>query len=211
MTVPSRHEPGGARVVPQPHGLPVRRRTCHTPPRADVVVVSALQLPAPDFESLYRQLHPPLLRYLVRLTGEPDAAEDVAQEAFLRLHARPELRGEDARLWLYTVATNLVRDRGRTQTRRRRLLEVTPVAPSGRPLPDEELERAEAVERVRGALDQLAERDRQILLMRQEGFRYEEIARAVAVAPGSVGTLIARALKRFAALYRGDEEDRDAR
>jgi RNA polymerase sigma-70 factor (ECF subfamily) len=37
--------------------------------------------------------------------------------------------------------------------------------------------------------------------MREEGFRYAEIAEVVGVAPGSVGTLLARALRRFAAVY----------
>jgi DNA-directed RNA polymerase specialized sigma24 family protein len=47
--------------------------------------------------------------------------------------------------------------------------------------------------------------------MREEGFSYAEIARAVEVAPGSVGTLIARALKRFGSVYRVDREVPDAR
>jgi RNA polymerase sigma-70 factor (ECF subfamily) len=50
-------------------------------------------------------------------------------------------------------------------------------------------------------LDRLPERDRQLLLMREEGFKYEEIAQVVGVAPASVGTLIARALKRFVEAY----------
>jgi RNA polymerase sigma-70 factor, ECF subfamily len=164
---------------------------------------------ATDFDALYAEIHPPLLRYLDRLLGDRDAAEDVAQEAFVRLLRRPELRGDDARLWLFTVATNLVRDRGRTATRRQRLLAAWPLRPSTGPLPDEELERREAVETVRAALGRVPERDRQLLLMREEGFRYEEIARAVGVAPGSVGTLIARALKRFAEVYGPDEGDDD--
>jgi RNA polymerase sigma-70 factor (ECF subfamily) len=44
-----------------------------------------------------------------------------------------------------------------------------------------------------------------ILLMREEGFRYEEIARAVGVAPGSVGTLLARATRRFVQVYSGEK------
>jgi DNA-directed RNA polymerase specialized sigma24 family protein len=40
-----------------------------------------------------------------------------------------------------------------------------------------------------------------LLLMREEGFKYEEIAGVIGVAPASVGTLIARALRRFAELY----------
>ena len=159
-----------------------------------------------SFSSIYRTLHPSLLRYLERLTGEKDAAEDVAQEAFMRLLQRPELTDEAARLWLFTVATNLVRDRGRASTRQSRLLKTSPVPiPTSEPLPDEVTERADEVARVRRALALLSERDRQILLMRQEGFRYEEIAKSVDVAASSVGTLIARALKRFASAYRTGE------
>ena len=165
-----------------------------------------------SFDAIYRAHYPSLLRYVDRLTGDRDAAEDVAQEAFVRLLRHPELTGEAARLWIFTVATNLVRDRGRMASRRRRLAESGPVpVPAPTPRADEELERAEQVERVRAALALLAPRDQQILLMREEGFRYEEIARAVEVAPGSVGTLIARALKRFASAYRTDEVNDDAR
>jgi RNA polymerase sigma-70 factor (ECF subfamily) len=159
-----------------------------------------------SFSTIYRALHPMLLRYLERLTGDKDAAEDVAQEAFMRLLHRPELTDEAARLWLFTVATNLVRDRARAVTRQSRLLMASPVPiPTSEPLPDEVTERADEVARVRRALDLLSDRDRQILLMRQEGFRYEEIAQSVGVAANSVGTLIARALKRFASAYRTGE------
>lgn len=171
---------------------------------------SSVSGPEPDtasFGALYRKLQPPLHRYLLRLTGDVDAADDVCQEAFLRLLRRAELRGDDARLWIFTVATNLVRDRGRSSTRRQRLLLASPVSPASSPLPDQELERAERIERVRAALDQLPDRDRQMLMMREEGFKYDEIAQAVGVAPGSVGTLIARALKRFASVYRKDGEE----
>ena len=161
---------------------------------------------AGSFSTLYRTLQPPLVRYLGRLTGDGDVAEDVAQEAFMRLLQRPELSDEAARLWLFTVATNLVRDRGRAASRHSRLLAGSAVpVPTSAPLPDELTERAEDVSRVRRALEQLSERDRQILLMREEGFRYEEIAASIEVAASSVGTLIARALKRFAGAYRTGE------
>lgn len=158
-----------------------------------------------DFDALYERLYPQLYGYVERLVGDGDAAEDVAQEAFVRLLARPELTGDDARLWIFTVATNLVRDRGRSTARRRQLLSAKPVdQPAAEPA-DAGLERGEAVERVRSALDRLPERDRIMLLMREEGFRYAEIARAIDVAPSSVGTLIARAVKRFVEVYSPDE------
>lgn len=158
-----------------------------------------------SFGELYETLQPSLVRYLERLTGDPDIAQDVSQEAFLRLLRRADLTGDDARLWIFTVATNLVRDRGRAVVRRQRLLAERPVVPNGPPTPDLEAERSERVAHVREALRQLPERDQQLLLMREEGFRYQEMAEAVGVAPGSVGTLIARALKKFQSVYSRDE------
>ena len=67
--------------------------------------------------------------------------------------------------------------------------------------PHDDVERAERIADVRRALETLSDRDRQMLLMREEGFRYKEIAEAVGVRPTSVGALVARALKRFSAAY----------
>lgn len=173
--------------------------------RPETTAVSGREHDTASFGALYQQLQPGLHRYVLRLTADSDAADDICQEAFLRLLRRPDLRGHDARLWIFTVGTNLVRDRGRTTARRQRLLVETPMVPTPFRSPEQELERAEAVRRVQDALATLAERDRQMLMMREEGFRYEEIAEVVGVAPGSVGTLIARALKRFASAYRKDE------
>lgn len=162
-----------------------------------------MSAPIPDgggLDGLFRRLYPSLFRYLHRMTGDGDAADDMAQEAFVRLLGRDMPEGE-ARLWLFTVATNLLRDRGRTARRRERLLGASDWRPSSPVAPDEALERARTVQRVRSALDQVPARDRQMLMMREEGFRYDEIASATGVAPGSVGTLLARAAKRFAAAY----------
>jgi RNA polymerase sigma-70 factor (ECF subfamily) len=157
-----------------------------------------------DFDALFRRLYPSLFRYLHRMTGDADAADDMAQESFVRLLGR-EMPDDEARLWVFTVATNLLRDRGRTARRRERLLESSDWRPGSVPLPDETLERSRTVDRVRRALEQVPARDRQMLLMREEGFRYDEIARAAGVAPGSVGTLLARAARRFAAVYQPND------
>lgn len=159
-----------------------------------------------NFDAVFHRVYPQLYRYLHRLTGSPDAAADVAQESFTRLLAKP-LPEEDARRWLFTVATNLVRDGARTARTRERLLTANPVTSATPAQPDELAERRERIARVREALECLPERDRTILLMRQEGFRYEEIAEVVGVAPGSVGTLLARATRRFAQVYRREEGD----
>lgn len=152
-----------------------------------------------DYDRLFDRVYPALFRYLQRMTGDADAAEDAAQEAFVRLteHSLPE---DEARPWLFTVATNLIRDRARKASRHRRLEPhvPTPAAPTG---PEVSAERRERIAMVRTALGELPERDQTMLLMREEGFRYAEIAEAVDVAPGSVGTLLARAARKFEETY----------
>lgn len=157
-----------------------------------------------DFDSLFERLYPSLLRYLNRLTGDQDVAEDIAQEAFVRL-LRQSLEEHEVRPWLFTVATNLVRDTARKAERRQRLLSGAPKLVTPLPQPDEAVERLETVASVRRALDRIPERDQQLLLMREEGFKYDEIAAVVGVAPASVGTLIARALKRFVEACEAEE------
>ena len=153
-----------------------------------------------DFQAVYRELYPSLFRYVHRFTGDSDAAADIVQDAFLRL-LEHDLPRDEIRPWIFVVATNLARDRGRKRERRRRLLVANPERAGTMSSPQEDLERAERIATVRRALEQLSERDRQMLLMREEGFRYAEIAEAVGVRPTSVGALVARALKKFSAAY----------
>ncbi len=153
-----------------------------------------------DFQTTYRELYPALHRFALRLSGDPDVADDVVQEAFTRL-VEQDLPLDEARPWLYVVVTNLNRDRVRNHERRGRLLAAWPPTPEAPEAPDVAVERAERVFRVRRALDVLSERDRRMLLMREEGFKYTEIAEALDVRASSVGALVARALKRFARAY----------
>ena len=152
-----------------------------------------------EFDALYDEVFPPLFRYCHRMTGDADVAEDVAQEAFVRLLDRGVSGERPAlRVWLFKVATHLIRDRWRVGENRRRLLQINPVAPGSAPDPERDLEQAEDVANVRSVLERLDARDRELLLMREEGFSYREMAEAVGVQATSVGTLLARAQKRFA-------------
>ena len=153
-----------------------------------------------DFQAVYRELYPSLSRYVHRFTGDTDAAADIVQDSFLRL-LEHDLPRDEVRPWIFVVATNLARDRVRKRERRRRLLVANQEKTAAASSPLEDLERAERIELVRKALDRLSERDRQMLLMREEGFRYTEIAEAVGVRSTSVGALVARALKKFSAAY----------
>jgi RNA polymerase sigma-70 factor (ECF subfamily) len=158
-------------------------------------------------ERLFRLYHGPLVRYLTRRLGDRDWAEEVAQETFLRA-VRQGGAVQSERAWVFAVATNLVRDEGRKASRRRRHLQL--LAEEERARAESQDEQVSAVERAheaaaaRRALERLAERDRVVLLMREEGLDYEEIASAVGLSVGSVGTTLVRARQRLAAAY--DEE-----
>ena len=164
-----------------------------------------------DVERLFRLYHDPLVRYLTRRLGDRDWAEEVAQETFLRALRQEELTNE--RAWLFAVATNLVRDEARKDSRRRRHLAL--LAEQARESvyepPPTSLERAQEAALARQAVDALAERDRLALLMREEGLDYGEIAEALGLSPGSVGTTLSRARRRLVEAYEALQRDGRAR
>ena len=168
-------------------------------------------MPVMDFDSVFDRLYPELTRYCQRLTGDRDVAEDIAQESMVRLFDH-RIDGPEpgVRAWLFKTATHLVRDRYRIETNRHRLLNENPVRPAESESPALRLERAETRDRARAALDALAPRDREILLMRYAGFSYREIADAIDVAPTSIGTLLARAERRFAQVVTNADERYEA-
>lgn len=120
------------------------------------------------------------------------------QETYIRLVERPPSDSTGIRAWLFTVATNLARDDYKLSARRRRLLMGNADVLADPPEVVDTVERAEARARVRSALATLSEKERVLLLMREEGFKHREIAAAIGTTTGSVGTLIARALAKLA-------------
>jgi RNA polymerase sigma-70 factor (ECF subfamily) len=73
------------------------------------------------------------------------------------------------------------------------------------PSPAQLLEGVDETGRVRAAIDRLAERDRQLLLLRAEGYGYRELAAALGLNESSVGTLLARAKRAFREAYEGSQ------
>ena len=163
-----------------------------------------------EFDALFLELFerefPRLFRYLDRLSGEPDLAADLAQEAFVRLNDRGEMPDHPP-VWLITVALNLFRNVKTTRSRRRRLFTATQVdATLADPSPDpaETVQAEETRAQVRRAIDRLDDRDRQLLLLRAEGYSYRDMASVLGLNENSVGTLLARAKRAFREAYGED-------
>jgi RNA polymerase sigma-70 factor (ECF subfamily) len=159
-----------------------------------------------EFEALFLAHYGEIYRLLFRLVGSPEEAEDLAQETFLRLYRRrfPVWREQSLRAWLYRVATNLAYNALRGQQRRARRQETVQrlAEPSAEPDPAEVALRRGEQEAVRQVLAALPRRQTQLLLLYYAGLSYRELSEVLGMAPGSVGTLLARAKAAFAEEYR---------
>jgi RNA polymerase sigma-70 factor (ECF subfamily) len=158
------------------------------------------------FVALFAAQHPRLLRVLGRLSGEPDLAADLVQEAFVSLYRRGAMP-DAPEAWLVTVALNKLRNERTTRGRRLRLLQ--PLAAGDEPAGAPSVEQAAAREglrrRAREALERLGERDQRMLVLRSAGYSYRDIAVALGMNEASVGTLLARARRAFLIHY-GDAD-----
>jgi RNA polymerase sigma factor (sigma-70 family) len=151
------------------------------------------------FEQAYLLHAQTVRRHLTYLTGDSAIAEDLTQETFGKLYER-QLAGENDELlnpqaWLLTVASNLAYNHFRTEGRRDAREASTEVPSRGADIDD--------VLDVRRVLSELDQRDRMVLMLRHAGFSYADVAEAVGIAPTSVGTILARAQRRFRKAYDG--------
>ena len=166
-----------------------------------------------SFETLFYRHYDRVYGLLYRLVGNRVEAEDLTQEAFLKLYrhafkkrpfAKPTFgaaREQNIGAWLYRVATNLGYDALRSRRRSQERDTLLVPDPQGSPGAEKEVEKREQQMAVRAALASLPQRQAQLLLLRQMGLSYAECAAACEVAPGSVGTLLARAAKAFRQAY----------
>lgn len=152
-----------------------------------------------SFNRLFKSLYPRLLDAARRRLRDADAAEDVVQEAFVRLL---DEEPREPAAWVTTVARRLAIDHHRAEQRReRKHFRAQPVEATSLG-PDEWLDREQRVATVRRVLERLTPSDRQLLVLYHEGHSYKEIAKQLGVAPSSIGPLLVRAHKRFLACYQ---------
>jgi len=151
-----------------------------------------------ELETLYQTTYSAVVRFLYRKVWDADRAEDLAQEVFVRAMKH---RPEKPRAWVFAVAANLARDEARSAIRRKKHLTLLTHEPTQRhqvePDADEQVEHDERMAKVQRALDQLTQRDRDVLLLWDAGLSYPEIADQTGLAVGAVGTTLARARKRL--------------
>lgn len=154
-----------------------------------------------EFEALFTAHYPRLAARLRLLAGE--RAEDVAQEAFVRLFRHPPPRREQLAAWLHRVAGRAAIDLLRSQQRQEKHERAAAREAPAEAGPDAE-QAALAAERracARACLARLPARQAQLLWLRYAGGSYQEIAQSLGVRVTSVGAMLARAEAAFARAY----------
>ena len=168
------------RRVEREGGLPVA-----TPPQRRGAVRA-------DLEEVFRAAYPRVVGVAARVLGSRDGAEDVAQEVFLQF-ARSSVPTGAATGWLSVAAAhtalNHLRSGRRRASREEAVASGEPVAPDVA----DTIVTLDERHRVRAALGRLPRRQAVALILRHSGLSYAEVAAALDLSPGSVGTTVRRA------------------
>lgn len=156
-----------------------------------------------SFEALFERHYDRVYGLLFRLVGTRAEAEDLLQEVFLKLYQRPPTAADtNVSAWLYRVATNAgynaVRSRRRQDERNRHLVPTGHSAAQ----PEQTAVQNEDKARVRQALTQLRPEQAQLLLLRNLGLSYAELADSCQLNPNSVGKQLSRAGDAFRQAYQ---------
>jgi len=158
--------------------------------------LTAINQRVPDpFERLFLQEYPKVVAIAYRVLADRPAAEDVAQEVFMKFHRSHSPDSERASGWLHAAAVHSALNVVRGE--RRRALRETAHAldPVKTPVesPERLVEQLEQRRDVRRALSRLPQRTAALLMLRHSGLSYAEVATAMGIKVGNVGTLLRRA------------------
>lgn len=163
------------------------------------------------FDLLVKRHKGRLYSYLLRLLRDPTEAEDIAQEAFIRAYVHADKYRNIAKFstWLYTIATNLVRNRVRKYKSTPRILSLSggrndddhdePVdLPDPGDRPDRTQEKSEMQALVTAGIEKIPPRYREAFVLREVNqLSYEEIAAITGLKLGTVRSRINRGRSHF--------------
>jgi RNA polymerase sigma-70 factor (ECF subfamily) len=164
-----------------------------------------------DFDRIYEGVFSLLIKILVRMTGDAEAAQDICQEAFIKLHQRAGAfpSPEDAKFWLIRVAKNLALNYEKRKHRELKAYKKVfskagkRYAGSG----EDEYFKKECSLRVQEALLLMPVKLREALVLKEYGdLPYKEIAAVLKISEGNVKVRVFRAREWLAAFFRDSEE-----
>lgn len=171
-----------------------------------------MQDDAEAFAELMRRWERPIQNLCTRMTGDEHRAEDLAQEAFLRVYARRKEYQPSSKFstYLWRVALNLCYDELRKLKRRRESsfdqvesIEVLEELQETAPGSSTQMEAEERAAEIRDALQQLAEPYRAVVVLRHyEDLKFREIAEVLAIPEGTVKSRMAEAMSQLSKILK---------
>ena len=174
------------------------RRAVRTKREDGVVAAStARDVVRDDLGEVFRRDYRRVVAVAGRVLGSRDECEDVAQEVFLAF-GRSTVPADEASGWLTVAAVHTALNHLRSGRRRASREESAAVSeavvrPTTSPDVADVVVTAEEQARVRTALGALPEKQAAALVLRHSGLSYAEVASALSMSPGSVGTTVRRA------------------
>jgi len=160
-----------------------------------------------EFKSLYDSAFQILFRVAFRITNNREAAEDLCQESFFRLHEKNMVfpNNEEAKYWLIRVVKNASLNYAKRKDRERKAYQKAFKEDHRQEETGEGLlVKKETSEEVKAALDKLPENLKIVLVLKEYAeMNYKEIGRVLGISEGNVKVRVFRARERLAALLAG--------
>jgi len=151
----------------------------------------------PTLRQVFEAEESPLLRFAYGFVGQRETAEDLVQDAFLKLHAHWE-DVANPRAWLFKTTRNLALNHIRDH-KRETPFEDPDDFQSQSPEPDQSLGRFEAIGTLQLLVAELDQDDRQLIALKyHENLKYDQISQRTGLSVGNVGYKLHHALKNLA-------------
>lgn len=147
----------------------------------------------------FELLRDPVHRYLYRVLGDAEEAEDLTQEAFLRLysHLQKGPAVANVRAWIFQVAHNLAFDRQKNRSREPRSSEALEQHQDPSPDAEQRVMEREKRARLQAALRRLSPQEKECLELRAEGLTYREIAGIMGMRPPTLVSFLGRVIQKI--------------
>ena len=151
----------------------------------------------PTLRQVFEAEEGPLLRFAFGIVGRREVAEDLVQDAFLKLHTHWQ-EVENPRAWLFRAVRNLALNHLRDH-RRETALDDTPDAPSPTPDANEALGRHEAIGMLRMLVAEMKPNDRKLIQLKyHDNLKYQQISHQTGLSVGNVGYKLHHLLRNLA-------------
>ena len=196
------------------NGTPVPRRAELRDIRDEDLIVMVQEGQKKAFDELVTRYKGRLFSFILRMVKDPTLAEELTQETLIRVYIHAAKYREIAKFstWVFTIATNLVRNKMRQRSRRPRVVSINPAPEDGEmPVdppdmsadPSEGVHREELAQLINDATSRIPEKYRIPFLLREvDQLSYEEIQQVTGLKLGTVRSRINRARTRFRQLIK---------